>query len=260
MKPSASRMPVGFVGHGNPLNVVMKERSAPWRAWSSTLPRPIAILTISAHWQDTPVTIGRTRDHDELLYDFYGFPEYMYRIGYPAPGAPELADRVEALLTPHTAVAREDRPIDHGAWVPLIHLFPDADIPVLQVSMPLPMSEVELYDLGAELSPLRDEGVFILATGNLVHDLRHANFAEDVEPPAYAAEFDRWVSTALRHRDDAALADWMDAAPDPLRNHPSAEHYRPLLVAAGAARREEVVFPVEGFEHGTIARRCVQFD
>lgn len=261
MTGSAHRLPVGFVGHGNPLNVVMEERNAPWRRWASTLPRPRAILTVSAHWEATPVTIGRTADHDQLLYDYYGFPEFMYRLSYPAPGAPGLADRVEALVAPHSPVERSDRPIDHGAFVPLIHLFPEHDIPVIQVSMPIGMNEEELYDLGAELSPLRDEGVFILATGNLVHDLRHANFSpEELPPVPYAAAFDAWVATALRKRDDKALTGWLEEAPDPLHSHPSAEHYRPILVAAGAAQKDAVVFPVEGFEHGTIARRCVQFD
>jgi 4,5-DOPA dioxygenase extradiol len=261
MSETTERMPVGFIGHGNPMNVAIEERAEPWRAWGRALPRPRAVLVVSAHWEDTPVTIGRTRDHDELLYDFYGFPEFMYRIGYPAPGAPALADRVEQLLAPHLPVERrEGRPIDHGAWVPLIHLFPDADVPVLQISMPMSMDEAALVQLGAELSPLRDEGVFVLATGNLVHDLRHANLATDIPPPEYAVAFDRWVAAALVHRNADALQRWREAAPDPLRNHPSAEHYRPLLVAAGAARGDGARFPVGGFEHGTISRRSVQLD
>lgn len=261
MTEPASRLPVGFIGHGNPLNVAMKDRAEPWQRWGRTLPKPKALLTISAHWEDAPVTIGRTRDHDELLYDYWGFPEFMYRLRYPAPGAPALADRVEQLLSPHLPVARaEHRAIDHGAFVPLIHLFPEADVPVLEISMPMNMTEEQLYELGGELAPLRDEGVFVLGTGNLVHDLRHATLSEDPEPPAYAVEFDRWVATALERRDDRALEDWREVAPDPLRNHPSAEHYRPLLVVAGAARRETARFPVEGFEHGTISRRSVLLD
>jgi 4,5-DOPA dioxygenase extradiol len=254
-------MPVGFVGHGNPLNVAIRTRAEPWQRWGRTLPRPSAVLVISAHWEDTPVTIGRTRDHDELLYDYWGFPEFMYRLRYPAPGAPALADRVESLLSPHLPIARaEHRAVDHGAFVPLIHLFPDADVPVLQISMPMQMSDRQLYELGGELSPLRDEDVFILATGNLVHDLRHASLSEDPEPPSYVTAFDRWVATALERRDDRALERWIEVAPDPLRNHPSAEHYRPLLVAAGAAKDESARFPVEGFEHGTISRRSVLLD
>lgn len=253
-----TRMPVGFIGHGNPMNVADEEKTRPWREWGRSIPTPSAILTVSAHWEATPITLGRTVRHDELLYDFYGFPEWMYRLQYPAPGAPDLADRVEALLAPHTAVERQDRPIDHGAWVPLIHLFPEADVPVLQVSMPMDMSEDELYDVGAELSPLRDEGVFILATGNLVHNLR-AISPVDVKPPDYVVEFDHWVAGSLQRRDDNALLHWTERAPSPLLSHPSAEHYRPIVVAAGAARDDVARFPVDGYENGTVARRSVHF-
>lgn len=255
----AERMPVAFVGHGNPLNVVMEDRYEGWVAWSRSLPRPSAILTVSAHWEDAPVTIGRTLGHDELLYDFYGFPDFMYEVSWPAPGAPGLADRLQTLLQPHLSVVRADRPLDHGAWVPLARMFPEADIPVLQLSMPMTMGEIELLGLGAELSPLRDEGVLILATGNVVHDLRHAVFTGDVEPPPFAVAFDDWVEANLERRDDAALTDWRNAAPSALRAHPSAEHYRPLVVAAGAAGDATARFPLTGFEHGTISRRCVQF-
>jgi 4,5-DOPA dioxygenase extradiol len=254
------RMPVGFIGHGNPLNVAIEARHEPWRRWATSLPRPRSILTISAHWEDSPVTIGRTRDHDELVYDFYGFPSFMYELRYPAPGAPALADRVEALVGPRFPVLRSDRGIDHGAWCPLKRMYPEADVPLLQLSMPARMTEEELFALGRELAPLRDEGVFILATGNLVHDLRHANFAGDVPPPGYVEAFDGWVAGALSRRDDRALQEWREVAPDALRSHPSAEHYRPVLVAAGAAGEDAARFPVEGFEHGTIARRCVQLD
>ena len=252
-------MPVGFIGHGSPLNVADQGRTAPWKAWARTLPRPRMILAVSAHWEGAPVTIGRTRAHEELLYDFYGFPDWMYQLQYPAPGAPGLADTVEALLSAELEVVREDRPLDHGVWVPLIHMWPEADVPVLEISMPLDMPEDALYDLGAELAPLRSEGVFVLSTGNLVHDLRGMSH-DDMEPPAYVADFDGWVADALTRHDKTALVEWRDRAPEALRSHPSAEHYRPLLVAAGAAGSDDVRFPVDGFEHGTIARRSVQFD
>ena len=194
---SAERMPVGFVGHGSPFNAVDDAKGAEWRTWAEGLPNPQAILVISAHWEASPVTIGRTRKHDELFYDFYGFPEFMYQLQYPAPGAPHLADRVEHLLSPHVPVTRQEaRPIDHGTWVPLLQMFPRADIPVLEISMPMLMSEDELYALGRELSPLRAEGVFILGTGNLVHNLREISW-EDVPPAGYAVAFDRWVAAVL---------------------------------------------------------------
>jgi 4,5-DOPA dioxygenase extradiol len=142
----------------------------------------------------------------------------------------------------------------------LIHLFPKADVPVLQISMPIAMSDGELYALGGELSPLRSEGVLILGTGNLTHNLREAFRADpDAPPPAYAVGFDAWAARALERRDHTALQAWTEAAPEALRSHPSAEHFRPLLVTAGAARGDEAGFPVEGFEMGIISRRSVQF-
>lgn len=250
-------MPVGFIGHGSPLAAIDEAKGSPWRAWGGSLRRPRAILAVSAHWEDTPVTIGRTADHTQLFYDFYGFPGFMYELQYPAPGAPALADRVEALLAPHLSVARSERALDHGVWVPLLHMFPEAEVPVLEISMPMTMSEEELVSLGAELSPLRDEGVFILATGNVVHNLFTITWKGN-DPPSYAVAFDKWVAKSVQSKDDLALQGWLEEAPDPLRNHPSAEHYRPLLVAAGAARRDDAVFPVQGFEHSTISRRSVQ--
>ncbi len=257
---TSQRMPVGFIGHGNPLSVTSETRTAPWRSWARSLPRPQAILVVSAHWEDTPITIGRTSSHHQLLYDFWGFPRFMYDLQYAAPGAPALADRVEGLLSHSATVTRSDRPLDHGAWIPLMRMWPDADIPVLQISMPVDLDEDHLYALGADLAPLRDEGIFILGTGNLVHDLRGADLFDDPPPPAYASEFDAWVAGSLTKRDDNALQRWREQAPEPLRSHPSAEHYRPILVAAGAARGAEAGFTVEGFEHGTISRRSVQFD
>jgi 4,5-DOPA dioxygenase extradiol len=252
-------MPVGFIGHGSPLNVADEAKYGPWQAWGNSLPRPQAILAVSAHWEAAPVTIGRTTSHEELYYDFYGFPEWMYELQYPAPGAPRLAERVQGLLEPHVDVAGSDRPLDHGVWVPLTHMWPEADIPVLQISMPLTMSEADLYDLGAELSPLRAEGVLILGTGNVTHNLRTVTW-QDTAPPDWVIAFDLWAEEALNRRDDDALIDWQNRAPAPLQSHPSAEHYRPLVVAAGAARGEEARFPVDGYEMGTIARRSVHFE
>lgn len=255
----SQRMPVGYIGHGNPLSIADPNRTKPWSEWAERIPRPLSILVVSAHWEDTPVTIGTTASHENLLYDFWGFPSFMYDLTYPAPGAPALADRVASLIEPSTSVQRSERPLDHGAWIPLMRMWPEADIPVLQISMPIDMSEDHLFDLGHDLAPLRDDGVFILGTGNLVHDLRGADLRSDPEPPAYARAFDDWVSRAISTRDDRALVAWKEGAPEPLRSHPSAEHFRPILVAAGAAQGETAVFSVEGFEHGTISRRSVHF-
>jgi len=255
---ATERTPVGFIGHGNPMNVAMEDRYRPWVEWGQRLPRPLSVLAVSAHWEASPVLIGSTARHDRLMYHFGGFPDWMYHLQYPAPGAPDLADRVEGLLSPGLSVERTERLLDHGVWAPLLHLFPDADVPVLQISMPMTMSAEGLFELGRELAPLRDEGVFILGTGNVVHNLPDARWDTD-EPTGYAVDFDGWVAQALRTKDMAAIVDWVGRAPDPLRNHPSEEHYRPLVVATGAASGDDTRFPVEGFEHATISRRSVQF-
>ena len=248
------------MGHGSPLNVADPAKSRPWQEWGERLGSPTAILAVSAHWQDTPVTLGRTSGHAELFYDFYGFPEWMYRLQYPAPGAPALADRVEELLSSQLEVKRSDRALDHGVWVPLTHMFPVANVPVLEVSMPIAMADDELFALGAELGALRTEGVFILGTGNVTHNLSTVSWSGDTAPADWAVAFDGWAADALEARDDRALVDWRNRAPDPMLNHPSAEHYRPLVVAAGAAAGAAARFLVTGFEMGTIARRSVQFD
>jgi len=198
-------MPALYLGHGAPPLVDDELWTSQLASWADGLPRPRSILIVSAHWESAPLTLGATADAAPLTYDFYGFPQRYYEMTYPSPGAPQIANRVRALMPDTEPVAeRPEYGLDHGAFVPLMVMYPAADVPVLQISMPMQMTEEALVALGAELSPLRDEGVFILATGNLVHDLRHANLAEDPEPPEYARAFDAWVATALEHRDGAA--------------------------------------------------------
>src|SRR5687767_2015172 len=153
-------MPSLFVGHGAPLLAVDSVLGEPLRQLGRQLRRPRAILAVSAHWEESPLTLGTTEQR-ELIYDFSGFPEELYRVRYPAPGAPWLADRIEALL-PDRPPKRSQRGLDHGVWTPLVHLYPDADVPVLQLSMPRSDSADALFELGKALAPLRDEGVLIL--------------------------------------------------------------------------------------------------
>lgn len=257
MAESSERFPVGFVAHGAPLLAVDPAKGAPLRAWGERLPRPTAILAVSAHWEDAPVTIGAA-ERAPLVYDFYGFPEKLYQIEYPAPAAPELARRVASIMAGEP-VRHDSRGLDHGVWTPLIHLVPDAAVPVLQISMPRTMSGAKLFALGERLAPLRDEGVWILASGNLVHNLGRIDWSETKPPPSWAAEFDAWVAEALASRDWDALMDYAQAAPALALAHPTAEHLRPILVAAGAGAHDPVTFPFEGWEYGSLSRRCVQF-
>lgn len=249
--------PVIFVPHGAPFLAVDAKLGAPLAAWAKALPRPLAILAVSAHWEDAPLTLGATEPRD-LVYDFWGFPDELYRVRYPAPAAPGLADRVVALLAGHD-VRRSNRGLDHGVWTPLVHLFPAADVPVLQLSMPRPAVPAELFAIGKALAPLRDEGVLILGSGNLVHNLRRVVWEGEAEPEPWAAAFDGWIGDVLARRDWDALIDYSQRAPDLRIAHPSEEHLRPILVAAGAAAESAVSFPFTGWEMGNISRRAVQF-
>ena len=256
---SSPRLPVIFAAHGAPILL----DDAPWmgelRAWAQAMPKPKSILMISAHWDQRPATLGATRTVP-LVYDFYGFPERYYQTQYPAPGAPALADRVRGLLRERGVAVGDDpeRGLDHGAYVPLVVMYPDADVPVLQLSMPGLDSRV-LFDLGRGLAPLRDEGVLIFGSGFLTHNMRYA-FVPGT--PAWAHEFDLWAADALSRFDVDALMDFRTRAPGAAVALPTWEHYAPVLVAAGAAAdtRPSTTFPITGFwMNGAFTRRSVQF-
>lgn len=257
MSQTSPGFPVGFVAHGAPFLAVDAALGEPFRRWGASLPRPAAILVVSAHFERAPLTIGATETRD-LMYDFSGFPEALYQVRYPAPGAPWLADRVEQLLAGRET-ARSERPLDHGAWAPLIHLAPAADIPVLEISMPRSDTAAVLFDTGRRLAPLRAEGVWILASGNLVHNLGRLDWSGNGGTPAWAADFDAWIANVLARRDWDSLIEYAARAPGVSLAHPTEEHLRPILVAAGAGADDSVQFVHEGWEYGSISRRTVQF-
>jgi 4,5-DOPA dioxygenase extradiol len=197
-----------------------------------------------------------------LVYDFYGFPERYYETRYEAPGAPELAARVRELLLQHAIPVAEDpeRGLDHGAYVPLVAMYPDADVPVLQISMPA-LDPAELFALGRAIAPLREAGVLVFGSGFLTHNMR---FAFKPGTPAWAREFDDWAKQALERFDVDALQDFRARAPAARMALPTWEHYAPVLVAAGAAslgERPRTSFPITGFwMDGAFTRRSVQLD
>jgi 4,5-DOPA dioxygenase extradiol len=256
--PKPSRIPAIFVGHGSPMTALDAAKGGEWTRWAATLPWPKAILAVSAHWEQAPTTIGATTTVP-LVYDFYGFPRALYDLTYPAPPAPALADAVEARLRPLGPVRRDPRRgHDHGAWCPLRWLYPKADVPVLSISMPT-QDASRLLAMGRALAPLRDEGVLVCGSGNLVHNLR-ALGRDGAPTPSWAKEFDDWTAAAIAGRDVDGLSQWQARAPGARQSHPTVDHFDPVLVTLGAGldSGDVVRFPIAGFEAGSVSRRCVQ--
>lgn len=250
-------MPVLYLSHGAPPLADDPLWPGQLAAWSAELPRPRAILVVSAHWEDAPVTVGATTSVP-LVYDFWGFPEHYYTVRYPAPGAPELAAKVRALLG-NSVHEAPDRGLDHGAYVPLVEMFPDADIPVLQLSMPT-LDPVGLFELGRRLAPLRDEGVLLIGSGFFTHNLREMSHgASDADAPAWSREFDAWGRETLASGDIDALLNFRHTAPAAQLAHPRIEHFAPLFVALGAGEStlDTRSTPIEGFWFG-LSKRSLQ--
>ncbi|TSD98161.1 dioxygenase [Skermania sp. ID1734] len=254
------RMPALFLSHGAPPLVDDPTWVAQLKQWARDLPRPRAILMISAHWESAPLTIGSTTTGTPLTYDFGGFAPKYYQVEYRSPGAPELGQRVAALMPDNESVAYQpNRGLDHGAYVPLTVMYPDADIPVLQISMPT-LDPQRLLHLGERLRPLRDEGVLIIGSGFTTHGLP---FLRDPSPtaeaPGWSKEFDAWAHERFATGDVEGLIDFQATAPGMPYAHPTTEHFAPLFVALGASDDPEQVptETVDGFWIG-LAKRSIQ--
>ncbi len=253
------RAPVLFAGHGSPMNAIEDNVfSRGHAALSSLVPRPRAILAVSAHWESDG-TFTTLDDPPPTIHDFGGFPAELYAMKYPAPGDPILAGRAAKLSG---GSAADGRGLDHGAWSVLHRMFPAADVPVVQLSLDVRATAGEHLAIGRALAPLRDEGVLILASGNLTHDLRDAFSRQrrgDPSTPDWAARFDADAARAVEARDEARLVGALDS-PDGRRAHPTAEHWLPILYAFGASdERGAATFPVTGFDLGSLSMRCVLF-
>ena len=252
-------MPAIFLAHGSPLLLDDQHWVGELGAWARVLPRPRAVLMLSAHWVDRPITLGATR-RVPLVYDFSGFPAKYYQTSYPAPPAPELATRLRGLLAGQPVAESPDRGLDHGAYVPLVCMYPAADVPALQVSLPT-LDPTELFALGRALAPLRREGVLIVGSGFLTHNLRAMDFRPDAPVPAWAAEFDAWTADVLARRDVDALLDYRKRAPGVRQALPTHEHFVPVVAALGAAIDDPSAlptFPISGFTYGSATRRSLQ--
>ncbi|ROR45134.1 dioxygenase [Kitasatospora cineracea] len=239
--PTTERMPALYLSHGAPPLADDPVWPGELAAWSADLPRPKAILMVSAHWEEAPLAIGAVRTLP-LVYDFWGFPEHYYQVRYAAPGTP-----VQDV---------PDRGLDHGAYVPLVEMYPDADIPVLQVSLPT-LDPQQLLEIGRKLAPLRDEGVLIVGSGFFTHNLRA--LSPDGRITSVMAEFDDWGRRALDARDLDALLDFEHKAPAGRLAHPRTEHFAPLFVTLGAGEADLGAqrSVIDGFWMG-LAKRSIQ--
>jgi 4,5-DOPA dioxygenase extradiol len=254
-----ARMPALYLSHGAPPLVDDHLWTSELRALSADLPTPTAILIVSAHWESAPLMLGAT-ETVPLVYDFGGFDRHYYEVRYAAPGAPALADRVEALMPASESVARmPSRGLDHGAYVPLTVMYPDAEIPVLQMSLPT-LDPSKLLELGRRLRPLREEGVLIIGSGFATHGLPFLrDFRVDAAAPGWSTEFDAWMADALGRGAIDELADFRNLAPGMPYAHPTIEHFAPLFVTLGAASDPESAPQqvIDGFWMG-LSKRSLQ--
>ena len=256
--PSA-KMPVVFLGHGSPMHAI--EEGPFSRAWSElgqSLPRPKAILVVSAHWMTNGTTLVDVSAMPRTIHDFYGFPEALYAEEYPALGEPTLAREVVTLLKSHRAEEDETWGLDHGAWAVLKFLYPDADVPVFQISIDMAQSLNHQLEIGRTLSELRNRGILILGSGNVVHNLRTMRVGEP--PLDFALEFDAMFADRLTNRNFDGLTDRDGLGSLLSAAHPTVDHYLPALTIAGASdAKDELIFMTDSIDLGSVSMRSFIF-
>jgi len=249
-----------FVGHGNPMNIIRRNQwREGWKALRTALPRPRVILTVSAHWY-LPAMLLTAMPHPRTIHDFGGFPQELYEIRYPAQGDPALAARVRDMLAPNPVELNTEWGLDHGAWSVLYHIFPEASVPVVQLSIDRRQPPSFHYEIGKLLAPLRDEGVLILGSGNLVHNLQTYDWDRpDVAAFDWASRFEEKVRGLLQAGKDDQIIDYPAMGSEAKLSIPTPDHYLPLLYVLGSRRKGEgVSFPIEGFDGGSMSMLTVQ--
>lgn len=254
------RLPAIFLGHGNPMNALSNnDWTRGWATIGQSLPHPRAVLSVSAHWyvDKTAVTampVPRT------IHDFAGFPEELFDVRYPAPGHPDLARRLIELLRPLDVDADLSWGLDHGTWSVMRHLYPNADVPVIQLSIDRSRPSDFHYNVGRRLRSLRDEGVLLIGSGNVVHNLRRYSWGDRLSAPFdWAARFDAQVRELISEHNDAALVFYSALGSDAVLSVPTPDHYLPLLYVIGARHDDDVVtFPVDGMDGGSISMLGIQ--
>jgi 4,5-DOPA dioxygenase extradiol len=258
----ADILPAIFFGHGNPMNAVSKNvYTEAWGRIGEEIPRPRAILSISAHWfvPGTGVTVSTA---PRTIHDFGGFPRQLYQVQYPAPGDPALARRVQALLAPLPVALDDSWGLDHGTWSVLKHVYPRADVPIVQLSIDESRPPSFHYEIGRKLAPLRGEGVLIVGSGNLVHNLHTYAWGQHMpEPYDWAVRFEAEAKDLLRAGDHEPLIAYETMGREALLSIPTPDHYVPLLYVIGARQQDDAVtFPVEGVDGGSISMLVVRVD
>ena len=232
---TTTKMPALYIGHGAPMLLDDPLWTGQLREIAKDLPRPKAILIVSAHWESAPVTLSNPSANSPLVYDFSGFDRKFYEMTYNSPDATALAAQVAALMPDNESVHESTRGLDHGAWVPLRVMYPNADIPVLQMSMPT-SDPYRLIELGKRLQPLRDEGVLIIGSGFMTHGLPYLrDWRPDAAAPTWSSDFDTWAAEALAEGDVETLANFRTKAPGMPYAHPTVEHFTPLFITLGAS-------------------------
>lgn len=258
--PNNPRMPALFVGHGSPMNALNENGwTRAWQSLGTDFPRPAAVVSISAHWY-VPETAVTASGQPRTIHDFGGFPDALYELQYPAPGAPALASRVAELLGSTPVRLDEGWGLDHGTWSVLLHVFPRADVPVVQLSIDKTKPARWHYEIAQKLRPLRDEGVLILGSGNIVHNLKAYSWGRyETAPYDWAVRFEAMVRQRLVEGDFDPLIAYESLGRDARLAAPTPEHYLPLLyVIAQHGQGEPIAFPVEGFDGGSISMLSVR--
>ena len=256
-----TRMPTIFFGHGNPMNALLENSyTAGWRALGAAIPRPRAIVSVSAHWY-IPGLAVTAMPQPRTIHDFGGFPKELFAIQYPAPGDPDLARRVRDLIAPLDVDLDDSWGLDHGTWAVLCHVFPDADVPVVQLSIDETKPPAFHYEIGERLRVLRDDGVLVIGSGDIVHNLHaYAWGGHPVEPYDWAVAFETRARDLILAGDYQPLVNYESLGRDALLSAPTPDHYLPLLYVLGASvKGEPVSFPVEGIDGGSVSMLTVRF-
>ena len=240
MEITTQKMPALYIGHGAPMMLDDPLWTSQLATIAKDLPRPKAILIVSAHWESEPMTLSNAAANSDLVYDFSGFDQKYFQMRYDTPDASALAAKVAALMPKSEPIHQSKRGLDHGAWVPLKVMYPNADIPVLQLSMPTD-DPVKLMELGRRLQPLRDEGVLVIGSGFMTHGLRYLqDWRIDAQAPNWSSDFDAWAAQALSSADIDSLSNYRELAPGMPYAHPTVEHFTPLFITLGLAQSADL--------------------